>query len=388
LEKKLVKQDVFSDFLFCFAGDPCIKGAKMAFFIFITLFNQVSLTEHSLDLHSDFSKVFFISPEEAIAVVNSNKGQDYVFTFKLRDNKLEKEKIFEGEISNSKWHTQKFVSNREKTKFAYFGRNRRYLLIEKGRTGFQVKVNQILEKPPWAMAFAPDGDRMVFGFSSYQEKSDDYANKLQLVTLPHLTMEEECHFIGNGGFVDMKFVNGLFVVFYDGRISVWDFGKRFEVQPYVQGKKTSFNFYGPLVGDIFRFLNVQGDHFGLFNESIWGYYFSFVDLKNLKKLDWKRVRLAKHKSSEFRWVIYADKDIHWEERADLRGKSKEKKQLYILAKNDGSILNTVETQMYYESFWEASLPDRLGKDFVFIVNSKSSNNAPSRLVWIRNTNAP
>lgn len=354
----------------------------MALFILISILAQPSLVEHPLGLYAFHSKVLLASPNESIAAIKGLNNKDYIFTFKLQGNKVEAEKIFEGETLPRKCATFKFVSNREKTKFAYLGPNKRFLFIEKSPDGFQVKCNQILDKPPYAIAFTPDENHMVFGFSSYQEKTDDYVNKLQLVGLPKLSVEEECDFIGKGGFEDMEFVKGLFVVFYSGQISVWDFGKRFEIQHYIQGNKNSFYFHGPLYGDIFHSLNVQADHFGLFNESIWGYYFSFVELKNTKKLAWRWVRPAKHKFSEFLHVIYSDKNIHLESRLDLRGKSEGKKELYILAKNDGSILDTLETQTIHSS-GGTSISDRLGKDFVFIVNSSNS-----RLVWIRNTNAP
>ena len=357
----------------------------MALFILISILAQPSLVEHPLGLNAFLSKVLLASPNESIAAINGLHNKDYIFTFKLQGNKVEAEKIFEGETLHRKCATFKFVSNREKTKFAYLGPNKRFLFIEKSPDGFQVKCNQILDKPPDAIAFAPDEGHMVFGFSSYQEKSDDYVNKLQLVGLPKLSVEEECNFISKGCFEDMQFVNGLFVVLYSGQISVWDFGKRFEIQHYIQSKKSSFNFHGPLYGaywDIFHSLNVPADHFGLFNESIWGYYFSFVELNKPKKLAWRWVRPAKHKLSEFLGIIYSDKNIHLEKCLDLRGKSEEKKELYILAKNDGSILDTLETQTIH-SPGGTSISDRLGKDFVFIVNSSNS-----RLVWIRNTNAP
>ena len=83
----------------------------MVLFILISILAQPSLVEHPLGLNAFESKVLLASPNESIAAINGLNNKDYVFTFKLQGNKVEAEKIFEGETLPRKCATFKFCSN-------------------------------------------------------------------------------------------------------------------------------------------------------------------------------------------------------------------------------------------------------------------------------------
>jgi len=351
-------------------------------FIAALLCSRCEVFECDLNGRVQYSKVILISQTEAIAVVSTPDSRDIIYSVILKNKELNSIKIFEGFDSEGPPARPCFVSDSNRKRFVFLSRKSRMVLIENDKMGFKVVTNKKMDKPSSTIAFSPNPDQLVFGFSKYQKETDNYLNEIRLVKLPDFGILDEKEFVEKGCYIDMRFFNNLFVIFYSGRILIFDMGNAFNFKTIFANRLFFFNFHGPLPEELYQALIFQNSYFGLPNSGVFGYYFSYVDFRNPKRLSWRWIRISSHKGSEFLRLIYADRDFHLESRID----SKKKVGVLIIAKNSGEVVNLIGPKTNGKSSHDLSSIDRLDNDFASI--SQSFGESPSKLIWIKTVGIP
>jgi len=344
--------------------------------------NQSTIFEYEFGIKIRFSKVILISSTEAIAAIHSRDGEDRVYFLKLNDNKILGEIIYQGIDKGKTWPAPRLETNLNKNIFGYLSPKGRFLLIEKKSNYFKIKTNTILKKPPHALAFEPTKNFIIFGYSEFLEKTNNYLNELTTLSTPDLLINEEKKTFQKNGFEDFGFFSDYFVIFYDGKITVHETGKKWQLEELDKNQISNFSFNGPLPGKLYRSIVGRRDYFGLPSQGILGYYFSYVDFKKTRVLSQTTIVKVKDADSSFHSLLYADKDLHLERRS----KKQSNFEFYVIAKNSGEILDTIEPKLNRKCEGGLSLVSKLDRDFVFILESSSPN--PSKLIWIKNSKIP
>jgi len=163
---------------------------------------------------------------------------------------------------------------------------------------------------------------------------------------------------------------------------VHETGKKWQLEELDKNQISNFSFNGPLPGKLYRSIVGRRDYFGLPSQGILGYYFSYVDFKKTRVLSQTTIVKVKDADSSFHSLLYADKDLHLERRS----KKQSNFEFYVIAKNSGEILDTIEPKLNRKCEGGLSLVSKLDRDFVFILESSSPN--PSKLIWIKNSKIP